>query len=397
MNVQTSYSVARTPVDTPAPLICFSHLRWDFVIQRPQHLMRRFAKTRPVWFWEEMIPTDHSLPYLEFHAFQGTSVQAIRPRVPHHFSPAEVDRALAGLLDQLLIITGARLPVLWFYTPQMWSFARHVAASAVVYDCMDELSSFRFAPADLRANERALMAAADVVFTGGYSLYEAKRDQHHNIHPFPSSVDAAHFAAARKAVADPADQAPISGPRLGYYGVIDERLDFDLLAATAKARPDWQIVMVGPVSKVDPATLPQAPNLHWLGQKSYDQLPAYLAGWDVALMPFAINEATRHISPTKTLEYLASGRQVVSTPVRDVVRHYSDVQALRIAEDAAGFIAACDYLLAQRDAHAKWLPQVDRLLTSYSWDATFRKMDDLITEAVAERSLPQATFDRVDA
>ena len=198
---------------------------------------------------------------------------------------------------------------------------RGIDAAAVVYDCMDELSAFRFAPPELVAREAELMEAADVVFTGGWSIWEAKRARHDNIHAFPSSVDAAHFAQARGALADPPEQARLPRPRLGYYGVIDERLDLGLIAAVAAARPDWQIVMVGPVAKIAPEDLPKAPNLHWLGQKSYDELPAYLSGWDVALMPFALNEATRFISPTKTPEYLAAGRPVVSTPVRDVERH----------------------------------------------------------------------------
>ncbi|WP_205961412.1 UDP-galactopyranose mutase [Paracoccus endophyticus] len=376
------------PVHAPvvAPLICFSHLRWDFVLQRPQHLMGRFAADRPVWFWEEMIPADHHLPYLEFHAFPGTTVQAVRPRVPRHFSPEDTTRALAGLLDQLLVVTGAKAPVLWFYTPQMWPFARHVEASAVVYDCMDELSNFRFAPHDLRQNEADLLAAADVVFTGGHSIYEAKRRRHDNIHPFPSSVDAAHFARARMPCPDPADQAAIPRPRLGYYGVIDERLDLELIRATAAARPDWQIVMIGPVAKLSPHDLPRAHNIHWLGQKSYGELPSYLAGWDVALMPFAINEATRFISPTKTPEYLAGGCPVVSTQVRDVVRHYGDIAAVRIADGTHDFIAACEAALAGRADPAPWRDEADRALATLSWDSTFRHMNRLVAEAVQARA-----------
>lgn len=382
------------PVQTPilasaAPLICFSHLRWDFVLQRPQHLMSRFAQDRPVWFWEEMIPTDHHLPYLEFHAFDGTSVQSIRPRVPARTKPEDVDGVLAGLLDQFLTITGTRLPVLWFYTPQMWPIARHVRPSAVVYDCMDELSSFRFAPPDLRRNEAALMAAADLVFTGGYSLYEARQDKHDAIYPFPSSVDAKHFATARAAQNDPADQVAIPHPRLGYYGVIDERLDLSLINDVAKARPDWNIVMVGPVAKLSPSDLPQAPNIHWLGQKNYADLPAYLAGWDVALMPFAINEATRFISPTKTLEYLAGGRQVVSTPVCDVVRHYSTLAAVHIEQDATGFIAACEKAMGL--PADQWIGDVDAMLANHSWDNTFGQMRSLVDGVGLSASLVEAT------
>ena len=369
---------------TPAPtLICLSHLRWDFVTQRPQHLMERFARHRRVLFWEEAIPTSHHLPYLEFHAFEGTTVQAVRPRIPDRWSPEQQAKALARLFDQMLSLNGIVRPVLWLYTPMMWPIVRHVDAAAVVYDCMDELASFRFAPPALAGLEAALMAEADLVTTGGWSLWEARRDDHRNIHAFPSSVETAHFATARTALAAPADQACLPGPRLGWYGVIDERVDTNLIAALAAARPDWSVVMIGPVVKIDPASLPQAPNLHWLGQKSYDQLPAYLAGWDVALMPFALNEATRFISPTKTPEYLAAGCPVVSTPVCDVVRQYGHLQAVSIADGAPAFVAACAQALAgdRGDRQA----EADAALATQSWDLTYGRMAALLDQAVGDR------------
>lgn len=370
-----------------APMICFSHLRWDFVLQRPQHLMERFAKERQVFFFEEYIPTDHHLAYLEIHPFAGTTVKSVRPRIPHGWSEDERERALSKLLDDLLGLIGSARPILWFYTPMMYGFARHVDASAVVYDCMDELANFKFAPPNLAKIEAALIARADVIFTGGYSLYEAKRVLHDNIHPFPSSVDAGHFRAARRNVADPLDQASIKGPRLGYYGVIDERLDLALIEAVAKARRDLSLVFVGPVAKIAPDDLPKAPNIHYLGRKSYDELPAYLAGWDVALMPFALNEATKFISPTKTPEYLASGRPVVSTPITDVVRHYGDTKGVFLAGTAADFALACDAALALARKDAGWLAPVDAMLAGSSWDRTFQAMNALMEEAVTRRVL----------
>lgn len=379
-----------------APLICFSHLRWDFVLQRPQHLMSRFARHRRVLYWEEPIPTEHHLPYLEFHGFEGTTVQAIRPRLPDRWSREDQQAALPRLYDQMLALTGIHRPVLWFYTPMMWPVARHADAAAVIYDCMDELSHFRFAPPEMAEREAELMAAADVVFTGGWSIWEAKRHRHDNMHAFPSSVDAAHFAAARDGLPEPGDQAGIPGPRLGYYGVIDERLDLDLVWALALARPDWSIVMVGPLAKISPDDLPRAPNLHWLGQRHYAELPAYLAGWDVALMPFAINDATRFISPTKTPEYLAGGRPVVSTPVRDVQRQYGDLAAVHIAERGQPFLAACDAAMAQAAKPGAWRHAADRALASHSWDTTQRRMADLVSEAVRRRVEP-APVDRFPA
>lgn len=381
------------PSARPA-LICFSHLRWDFVWQRPQHLMSRFAESHRLFIWEEAIPTDHHLPYLEFHAFEGTSVQSIRPRLPAQWSVQQKDRALAGLLDQMMALAGIRRPVLWFYTPMMWPIARHVDAAAVVYDCMDELSAFRFAPPGLAANEAALMKAADVVFTGGQSIFEAKAGRHGNIHVFPSAVDTSHFANARAALAEPADQAALPGPRLGFYGVIDERLDLGLIAALAKARPQWSIVMIGPLAKIGPEDLPRAPNIHWLGQRGYDQLPAYLSGWDVALMPFAMNEATRFISPTKTPEYLAGGVQVVSTPVPDVVRQYGDLGAVRIAPDAARFIQACEQILAGQGL--AWREAADRMLADQSWDNTFRQMQSHLDCVMRRRLLSPSPLPGVE-
>lgn len=386
MNLSSSFPVAsRTVPVRHAPLICFSHLRWDFVLQRPQHLMERFSKARQVFFFEEFIPTDHHLAYMEIHPFEGTTVKSIRPRIPHWWSDEERERALGKLLDELLAIYGVKKPILWFYTPVMYSFARHVDASAVIYDCMDELANFKFAPAGLRETESALIARADVVFTGGHSLYQAKRHLHDNIHPFPSSVDVGHFHAARTNRDEPLDQRSIRGTKLGYYGVIDERLDLKLIAQVAHARPHLSFVFIGPVAKIAPEDLPRAANIHYLGQKSYEELPAYLSGWDVALMPFALNDATKFISPTKTPEYLAAGRPVVSTAITDVVRHYGDVDGVFVAKDADRFVAACDEALAlSRDTH-DWLKPVDAMLAGLSWDETFLAMESLVNEAIGRQ------------
>ena len=378
VSVENCPSARATP--SLPPLICFSHLRWDFVTQRPQHLMKRFAAERRVFFWEEPIGCDHPLPYLEQHPFPADNIIALRPRVPHWWGREAVEAALRDLLDMLIDTAIPVDPVLWFYTPMMLGFADRVRAETIVYDCMDELSAFAFADPLLVEREAELIRRADVMFTGGYSLYEAKRARHDAIHSFPSAVDVAHFAAARGASAEPEDQAAISGPKLGFYGVIDERIDLALIDAVASARPDWQIVMIGPVVKIDPATLPRRANIHWLGGRAYGELPAYLSGWSVALMPFAINAATRFISPTKTPEYLAAGRPVVSTPIVDVVRHYGDIAAVAVAGDAAGFVAACEAALAL-PVDGAWLREADDLLATISWDNVFAGMKRAIAPA----------------
>ncbi|HEY1112573.1 MAG TPA: glycosyltransferase, partial [Chitinophagaceae bacterium] len=249
----------------------------------------------------------------------------------------------------------------------------HLAPKMVVYDCMDELSAFKFAPPALTENEKMVMQKADVVFTGGYSIYEAKKDKHHNIYPFPSSIEKEHFAIARTISEDPADQAPIPHPRFGFFGVLDERFDIDLIEQVAKARPNWQFVLIGPVVKIDPATLPQYANIHYLGGKTYKELPQYLAGWDVAVIPFAMNESTRYISPTKTPEYLAAGKPVISTPIRDVVSPYGENKLVHIASTAEEFIRHGEAILKKKQQKA-WLNKVDAFLAGNSWDRTWSQM-----------------------
>ncbi len=380
-------------------LICFSHLRWDFVFQRPQHLMTRFAKSRSVIVFEEPSPTDAGASASLDIRVDATGVTVATPRLPEGLSAEAAEAELARLLDGLVAERRIEKPVCWYYTPMMLGFSRKVAegAACVVYDCMDELSNFRFAPQRLKDLERDLVGLADVVFTGGWSLYEAKRSWHVNIHPFPSSVDRLHFGGARAVTAadDPADQAALPHPRLGFYGVIDERMDLALLADIADAHPEWSLIMVGPVVKLAPEDLPRRPNIHYLGGKSYAELPLYLGGWDVAIAPFAINEATRFISPTKTPEYLAGGKPVVATAIVDIKRHYGELAAVTVADTRAEFIAGCEQAveLARTGADAAgraWLPEVDRALAELSWDATFARMSTLVDEAIVRREASAA-------
>jgi UDP-galactopyranose mutase len=260
-------------------------------------------------------------------------------------------------------------------------YASTLSPVAVVYDCMDELSAFKFAPEGLKENERRLFTLADVVFTGGNTLFKAKQNFHHNIHAFPSSIDKAHFEQARKISIDPSDQLPIPHPRLGFYGVLDERLDLELLKSISDAHPDWHLILVGPVVKIDINSLPRAGNIHYLGPKNYSELPQYLAGWDVAMMPFAINESTRYISPTKTPEYLAGGKPVVSTAIADVINDYGSHGLVSIAYTHEEFIDAVERLLGQLDK-PEWLRRVDQHLFHHSWDATWMRMAGLIKNSV---------------
>ena len=370
------------PESSRPTLICFSHLRWDFVFQRPQHLMSRFAKAMPVMFWEEPVEVSRKeTAFLKVReAADAPGVRVVTPHLPEGLNEADRDSTLTRLLAAFA--AGRPGPLLaWYYTPMMLPFSRDLAADVVVFDAMDELSKFKFAPARLLELEQELIDRADIVFTGGTSLFEAKKSRHDNVHCFPSSVDGMHFMKARASQFDPADQEDLPRPRLGFFGVIDERFDIDLLGKIADARPNWQFVMVGPIVKIAEEDLPRRHNIHYLGGKSYADLPRYLSGWDVALMPFAMNESTEFISPTKTPEYLAGGRPVVSTPVRDVVRHYGHLKGVRIAGDADSFIAACEELLALRnDKDSDWLAEADLLLSATSWDVTQARMARLIEQ-----------------
>jgi glycosyltransferase involved in cell wall biosynthesis len=382
----------QSEAEGPAPesgkptLLCFSHLRWNFVFQRPQQLMSRFADDMTVVFWEEPIEiAKRSAAFLKVRSAEDfPNVRIVTPHLPEGLSGERTDAALKRLLDAYS--AGLSRPIVaWYYTPMMLPYSRQLDASVTVFDSMDELSKFKFAPPNLLELEQELISRADLVFTGGSSLYEAKKDRHDSVHLFPSSVDRRHFEKARQALAEPDDQVAIPHPRLGFYGVIDERFDTDLLDRIAAMRPDWSFVMVGPVVKISDEDLPKRPNIHYLGSKKYEQLPAYLAGWNVALMPFAMNESTQFISPTKTPEYLAGGKPVVSTPVKDVVRHYGRLEGVGIAGDAETFVVECERMLGL-GPEGEWLAEADLLLSATSWTTTQARMAALMAEAMGERT-----------
>jgi UDP-galactopyranose mutase len=371
-------------------LVCFSHLRWDFVYQRPQHLLTRCARQRRVFFVEEPVFGISSMR-LDVREREG-GVRVVVPYLPDGLrSKIATTAVLKEMIQRLFNDNGIREYVFWYYTPMALSFTSHLSPVAVVYDCMDELSAFKGAPSRLQEFEKELFRRVDLVFTGGQSLYEAKRNQHPAVYAFPSSIDVTHFGKARAATADPEDQASIPHPRLGFFGVIDERFDTELLNSVATQRPDWNFVMIGPVVKIHPDLLPKHPNIHYLGPKKYDVLPDYLAGWDVALLLFARNESTRFISPTKTPEYLAAGKPVISTSIRDVVRPYGELDLVRIADNATDFIQAGEELLARSHERTDWLERVDLFLANMSWDATWEQMSLLLNEVISARETPNAT------
>lgn len=370
---------------SPCSVLCFSHLRWNFVYQRPQHLLCRCQEVCDVHFWEE--PIFKPLENAELHVeTDPCGLKVITPLMPEGIDRTASINVERKLLNQYLEQKRIKTFIAWYYTPMALAFSGHLSPSITVYDCMDELSGFHGAPPELVDMEKKLFARADVVFTGGASLHETKRQQHRNVHLFPSSIDREHFVSARWALPDPGDQAAIPHPRIGFYGVLDERLDQGLLDAVAKQNPTWHFILVGPVAKIDPNQLPKGSNIHYLSQKNYKELPQYLANWDVAMLPFAQNASTQFISPTKTPEYLAAGKPVVSTPIRDVVRPYGELGLVEIAGDAETFGAAIRACL-ERDREP-WLSRVDQFIGEMSWDQTFERMWNEIGRAMREKISP---------
>lgn len=376
-------------------LICFCHIRWNFVYQRPQHLMERFAKHNRVFFIEEPVFDQSGKPFMEVNK-DGQNLWIIKPHLIHGYSPDEnvfqQKILLSSFYDEYVIKNYAH----WYYTPMALIISNHLQPEMIIYDCMDELSNFNFAPPELKQREKELFRVADLVFTGGHNLYKAKKNAHNNIFPFPSSIDKGHFEKARSIRKEPADQVNLSHPIFGFYGVVDERFDIDILREVATRKPQWSFVIIGPVIKIDPATLPQLGNIHYLGARNYEVLPYYLSGWDIAMIPFLLNDSTKYISPTKTPEYLAAGVPVISSSIVDVVNPYAVNNLIHIADDADAFIDKAEKELAVTDKKS-WIDRVDFFLKENSWDQTWREMMQHINATLKNKRGSSITTKKEDA
>jgi glycosyltransferase involved in cell wall biosynthesis len=367
----------------PDVMVCFSHLRWDFVFQRPQQLLTRFSKLMKIFYVEEPVYCAIQVPYYAY-ASQGSQLTVITPQLPLNLKAAASLKIQKELFEDFMSGSVFHDFGFWYYTPMALEFTRGYSPQLIVFDCMDELSAFKFAPESIKILEKELLTKADIVFTGGHSLYEAKKKQHYNIHAFPSSIDKAHFVKARELKKANVDVREENHFKLGFYGVIDERFDIKLIREIAEKRPYWEIILIGPVVKIDPSILPENANIRYLGPKTYAELPDLISDWDLALIPFLLNESTRFISPTKTPEYLAAGLPVVSTPIKDVINPYGTYGLVSIAQNAEEFVACVEKELERADRQA-WLQKVDFFLAHNSWDDTCLKMSDFLRKAVRPR------------
>jgi glycosyltransferase involved in cell wall biosynthesis len=367
-------------------LICFCHIRWDFVYQRPQHLLNRFAIYNRVFVIEEpYFDQDENKVAIERSA-DDVNLWVVKLSVTRQDSDTKTFEIIKDLISNMISSQNITRYLLWYYSPMALQYSDHLKPTIIIYDAMDELTAFKFAPPELKDLESVLLSKADVVFTGGQSLYEAKKHLHHNIHAFPSSIDRVHFGKARINTEEPEDQKPIPHPRLGFYGVIDERFDISLVDEVTDLQPDWHFILIGPVVKIDSKLLPKKTNIHYLGSKSYDSLPAYLAGWDIATLPFALNESTKYISPTKTPEYLAGGKPVISTSITDVVNPYGKKDLVKIADTADEFVNAAKEIFASDD-NKIWLQRTDEFLSKNSWNKTWHQMNVLIKQALLKKNI----------
>lgn len=370
------------------PIIVHCHLCWDWVWQRPQQFLSRLSQKHKILFVETVGPDPHlAAPYARFRDAEGfPNITLLRLQFPswQWRDGAVVDQERRRLVQEALrsdrLAGQFERPVQWFYDPMaVTAFAGHMNECATVYDCMDELSKFKGAPPEIVQRERQLLSVADVVFTGGRKMYEAKSAYHNNCHFYGCGVDVEHFGKARQpSTAIPPELARLPKPILGFFGVVDERMDYELVARLADANPGWSVVIVGPMIKIDPATVPQRPNLHWLGGREYKDLPAICGGFDVCLMPFAMNQHTEFINPTKSLEYMATGRVVISSAVPDVVTNFGHI--VKVARSHDEFIELCHQAIADRDADA--VSRGLAMAADNSWESIVNKLETHIRDVL---------------
>ena len=372
-------------------IICLSHLKWERTLfQRPQQLMQQMSHRRKVLYvavcgLREFLAALLRGRIRELYGRHNENLTYLN--LPHllFFSRLPLIGPLASWLTASALKALARRrglgeATLWLYFPRFVESLKHFPHRQLVYDCMDFFEGFSSTDAGIRDDEQRLLRQADLVFTGGKSLQRAREGVNPRTYCFPSGVEFEHFhQAAQTATAIPEDIQRLPRPILGYFGAVDERIDFALLASVCRQRPQWSVVLLGPRIMQQP--LPESlPNFHYLGKKDYGQLPHYLKAFDVCLMPFVISELTQRISPTKTPEYLAGGKPVVSTAIPDVVADYSDL--VRIAQTPEEFIAMTEEALSASgsDTGAELQQQFQEKAKAKSWSWIADEMERLFDQ-----------------
>ena len=351
--------------------------------------MRRLARDRQVFFVEEPRVTKGE-PFTVVRRVEP-NLHVVSLRVPAHLSARALENAQRRCVASLT--PKDEHPLLWIYSPAASRAARDLEPSLVVYDCVADHASRAGATATMKENERSLLASADLVLTAGTALFEAKRAHNVSTYPLPSSVDVAHFARARSPRNE--DRAgllsglrAIPGPRVGFLGSIDDRVDLDLVDRLAEARPGLHIVLCGALSGVTRWTLPDRPNVHYVGAQDYDDLPEHVASWDAAIFPFRGDVATRRSEPSGLLACLAAGKPIVSTPLDELGPYVA--QDLVTVAHPAQFAAAVDAALRQARSPAVMNGRRrarEQLLARTSWDRTCSAMFRLVDEAAMARKV----------
>ncbi|MEP7218537.1 MAG: glycosyltransferase [Bacteroidota bacterium] len=367
-------------------IICFSKLRWDFVFQRPHHLLSRCAAEHRVFFVEDPVLDADDYGRLEINRREH-GVWVVVPHLPADLDNHERLAHCSDLLSDLIRDRNISEYILWYCSANALAVTRHLEPISIIYDCdgmYDCDGPERGTPA--HEDEAELSARADLIFTVDNATYERKRNERSNVFAFPNDIDRMHFAEGRNYQDDPLDQLHIPHPRLGFFGMIDNRLDFALIESIADARPDWNLVLVGPIGAMDPATaLPSRSNIHYLGARPYHDIPAYLSGWDVAMLPLKVGE-TVHISPTNIPECLAAGVPVVATSFRDAVHPYGASGLIANADTLAEFIiAAAESGMDEAIDAECWFEKVDRFLAGIAWENTWTRMKLLIDSTTQAR------------
>jgi len=381
-------------------IICFSHLTWDRnLFQRPQQLMLRFSKRFNVLYVSGYSCRQFFIDLFrrkKTHSYHVTDNLAVYS--PFALPPIKKYSSITIRLNKILLsfLVKRRLkklkfkdPILWIYHPRYIDAIGKFKEELIIYDCMDDFTSLLSDYEDRERNikdERALLKKADMVFAGGYSIAELKRDSREHIHVFPSAVEIYHFKKARSDNLEmPDDITDIPHPILGYWGAIDERVDHELLKRLAMKHPEWSIVLLGPIVRHkagDLSYLKEIKNIFWLGPKDYSLLPNYAKAFDVCLIPFVLSREGKFLSPTKTLEYLATGKPVVSTPITDVVRFYDGVVGIADGPDEFGMaVRRC-----MEEDNASMKQKRICFTENKSWEDTAEKMEKLILDKIEEKS-----------